>query len=88
MSDRSAEDIALSKAKIRIIGDSKVSFYANIMMGLKYVWEEGMGTAAIDGVTMFIDPKFFMSLDEMSRKTGIPRDRTHLASSHRQDPYG
>ncbi|ANT44314.1 HNH endonuclease [Pseudomonas phage vB_Pae575P-3] len=82
MTDRSAEDIALSKAKIRIIGDSKVSFYANIMMGLKYVWEEGMGTAAIDGITMFIDPKFFMSLDEMSRKTVILHEIEHVWRHH------
>jgi len=82
MTDRSAEDIALSKAKIRIIGDSKVSFYANIMMGLKYVWEDGMGTAAVDGVSMFIDPVFFMSLDEASRKAVILHEIEHIWRHH------
>lgn len=74
-------DSALSKAKIKIIGNPKVAFYSRIMMGLKYEWAD-IETTDVDGTLMRISPQFWAQLNVDTRQTVLLHEVEHIVRMH------
>jgi len=76
------EDKALQKAKFTMVVQRSV-FLATIAFNLKYKWEETIPTAGVDGITVFINPDFFLNqCNEAQRIFVIAHEAWHVALNH------
>ena len=73
---------ALDKAKVQIMTQAKVSFFASVMFSIPIEWDESVPTAGVDGRKMYISPKFFMSLTEGQRVFLLLHETFHIAFKH------
>jgi len=72
---------ALSKAKIGLMIHS-TTFFCTVAFGLRYQWSEDMPTACVDGVTIIINPTFFMAQDPDVRISIILHETLHCVLDH------
>lgn len=73
---------ALSKAKIQLMGRENSVFFATICFSLKYQWDLTIPTAAVDGITMWINPEFFLGLSPEERLFVLVHECMHVALLH------
>ena len=73
---------ALSKAKIQLMSKADSVFFATLAFALKYVWDSSIRTACVDGVTMRINPAFFLGLTPEERLFVIVHEAMHPALLH------
>lgn len=87
-----AADKALSKAKIALMTKPDSVFFCDLAFSFKYVWDETIPTAAVDGVSIFINPKFFMEELTPDERVGVILHETmhvvymHLDRRNDRDP--
>lgn len=74
--------VALSKAKIQIMGSKDSVFYAHLCFSLKHVFDNSVGTAATNGRTVKYNMKFFMDLTPEERLFLILHETLHCAYLH------
>lgn len=78
----SPEVIALDRTKIALMRIPDTIFYSSILFSLKQSWTHRIKTAATDGVNLFINPDFFLSLTELERIGLLIHEVLHVAYSH------
>ena len=73
---------ALSRCKIAMMHKSGTVFIANICFALRHQFSEEIPTAAVDGVSIFYNPEFFMSL-KIEEQIGLMLHETwHVVFGH------
>jgi len=80
--DMAAAERALSKAKIQLMATPDTAFYTTIVFSLKLRWDESIPTAATDGVYLWINPVFFLSLTPGLRMSVLVHEAQHVAHDH------
>ena len=73
---------ALEKAKISLMMSPSSVFYTTILFSLKQEWDETKPTAAVDGITMWINPIWFMTLTAAERIGLLVHEVLHVALNH------
>ena len=71
----------LDKAKIGTMIESSV-FLSTILFSLKHAWCEDISTANVDGITLRINPEWFLSLSERARVGLLCHEAYHVAFEH------
>ena len=74
--------LASDKAKIAIMQNDAVTFYTNVMLQLRHVFDEGVQTATVDGVNLRLNPDFFMSLAPHHRPFVFLHETEHVVFQH------
>ena len=80
--DMAAAEFALSKAKIQLMDTPDTAFYTTIVFSLKFSWDMTIPTAATDGVHLWINPVFWLSLTPGLRKSVLVHEAMHVAYDH------
>ena len=75
-------DKALQIAKINLLTMKKSSFISTIAYNLKYQWDETISTAAVDGVTVYVNPQFFLDANKEKRIFVVAHEAWHVALNH------
>ncbi len=70
-----------SRALIQMYSE-KVGFITNVICQLKVKWDMGLPTAATNGSELFINPEFFLGLDDAVRKSLLAHEGWHVAYDH------
>ena len=81
MSTISEAQKALDKAKVGLILQ-QAWFLSTIAFSLKYVWDDTQPTAWTDGLTVGINPQFFLDSSPKERIFVIAHESWHVALSH------
>lgn len=72
----------LDKAKTQAFVGSNHAFRAPLMCGMDFVWTTEIPTAATDGVTIYWNPHWFLSLPPETRKTVLIHELDHVGRLH------
>ena len=75
-------DKLLTSVKYAIMADPKTLFYTTILFSLKTKWDDTIPTAAVDGYTLFINPKYFTALPTPTRLFLLLHEILHVALNH------
>lgn len=73
---------AMVHAKVAFMKDPKAMFLYTVCFHLKFVWDERVGTAGVDGYTMYINPKFWMKISHEMRITLLAHETGHVVREH------
>lgn len=73
---------ALDKAKIALMTKADSVFFCDVAFSFKYVWDETIPTAAVDGVHIFLNPDFFMAQSHEERIGLILHETLHPVYMH------
>ena len=73
---------ALDRAKIALMSKPDSVFFCDLAFGFKYVWDETIPTAAVDGVSIFLNPEFFMKQTPDQRVGLILHETLHPVYMH------
>ena len=60
----------------------QATFLSSIMCSLKFHWSNSIGTAATDGVNLYWNKEFFLSLQPKTRETILLHEIWHVARLH------
>ena len=82
MATKTPEDKALERAKIELMMDPNNIFWVSILLSMRSVWRDDISTAGVDGRHLFINPKFFLSLNEKERVGVLMHEVSHIARNH------
>jgi predicted metal-dependent peptidase len=90
MSDKPEHIKAFEVAKIKLMMKPNTVFYTTILFSLRHVWLDDddplwggrKPTAAVDGITLYNNPGFFLSLDLEERIFLILHEIGHVAYDH------
>jgi predicted metal-dependent peptidase len=72
----------LDRVKARVFLGKNAAFLGPLMCGLTFVWDEETETAATDGVTLWWNPTWFLSLTPATRETVLLHELWHPARLH------
>lgn len=75
-------ELALERAKIHLMQRPNSIFYTTILFSLRQEWTEEIPTAAVDGISLFINPDFFIELPERQRMFLLCHEVLHVALDH------
>ena len=75
-------NLELSRAKIALMNTPNSVFYATVLFSLKFQWDEAVPTAATEGTTLKMNPKFFDILDKDGRVFVMCHEAMHVAYLH------
>lgn len=70
------------KAKYALIRDKKSVFMATILFSLRHIWDDTQPTLCTDGINLYINPDFFMSLSPNLRISALAHESWHVAFKH------
>lgn len=87
MLDESKFDISklnreLDRVKSKVFLGKNAAFLATLMCSMEFVWSDHVQTAATNGLTLWWNPEFFMSLDPKVRETVLVHELWHPAFLH------
>ena len=68
--------------KSMVFRASNAAFLGSLMCNLNFHWDEEVQTAATDGVSLWWNPKFFLSLKRETRKMVLMHELWHCARMH------
>jgi len=71
--------LAHDKAKYGLIKDNGSIFIATMLFSLKLHWTDEIPTLATDGINLFINPSFYMSLTPKARVSALAHEAWHVA---------
>lgn len=72
----------LDRAKSGVFLGKNAAFLGSLMCSLTFSWRSDIPTAATDGVSLFWNPEWFMSLTPETRKTVLVHELWHPARLH------
>ena len=72
---------ALDTAKIGLLAYDS-TFLTTVAFSFKYVWDDSMPTAAVDGINVYINPEFFLKATPGQRVFVIAHESWHVALNH------
>lgn len=73
---------ALDKAKLQLISIKRSVFTTTILFSLKLKWDATTPTASVDGVTLRINPEFFLDFSAPHRVFLLAHEAWHIAFEH------
>lgn len=74
---------SLAKAKIKIMADKDSCFLANVALRMRYEIDNSQSTAAVDGITVFLNEEFFLNrLNPETRATTLLHEIGHVVRQH------
>jgi len=73
---------ALDKAKLQLISIKKSVFTTTMLFSLKLKWDASVPTANVDGVTLRINPTFFLDFTAPQRVFLLAHETWHVAFEH------
>lgn len=73
---------AVQKAKMQLMFIKNSGFTVSVLMALKLKITNEVPTAAVDGITVFVNPKFFLSLADEERVFLLAHEAWHLVLDH------
>lgn len=74
--------VALDKAKIELLNKSNQTFITTIIFSLRMKWSEQVPTLGVDGISMFINPDYFMRLTPGLRVSALAHEAWHVCFQH------
>ena len=80
--DYTAHQKALDKAKIALMREKNTTFFCDVVFSFKYEWDTTIPTAATDGVSVFINPDFWMELEQEHRTGLLLHEAMHPIYQH------
>lgn len=72
----------LDRVKAAVFLGTNAAFFGSLMCTLEFVWDESTKTAATDGVHLFFNPDFFLSITPDQRKFVLVHELWHVARLH------
>lgn len=72
----------ISKAKIKLMQQKDSMFFATLCCNLVYKFIEEIPTAGTDGISLYINPDFFLNLSESQRVFLLAHETLHVAYLH------
>lgn len=75
-------DKAFEKTKINLFFENGSGFLGALLCKMEFRWSMDFDTAATNGLVLYWNPEFFMSLDEKSRVTVLAHELWHVAYLH------
>lgn len=75
-------NIALNKAKINLLNEGNTFFLSTVLFSLDLKWDTSCPTLATDGLSMDINPQFFLDFTPKLRMFGLLHEVWHVALSH------
>lgn len=73
---------AMNKAKIQLMARPDSAFFCTLVFSMKLHWDESIGTAATDGLNIYFNPEFFMSLNQDEQVFLLIHEAMHPALMH------
>ena len=73
---------AYDKAKIALMSKPDSAFFTTILFSLKLFWDWAGKTASTDGSGIWVNPNFFMSLNQDERVSLLIHEAMHVALLH------
>jgi predicted metal-dependent peptidase len=77
-----AEEKALTRAKMHLMGKASTIFYTTILFSLKQEITDKVPTAAVDGYTLFLNPVFWMEQTPEKQIGLLVHEVLHVALDH------
>jgi len=75
-------EIAFNKAKIQLMARPDSAFFTAVLFSLRTIFDDSLPTAATDGKKIWINPKFFLSLDRDEQVFVLIHEAMHVAYMH------
>lgn len=72
----------LDKAKIMLICRPDSVFICHVLFNLRFAWDYSVSTACTDGVSLIVNPKFFVDLTPEERIFLLAHEAWHVAFMH------
>jgi predicted metal-dependent peptidase len=72
----------LDKTKSGVFLGKNAAFLGSLMCSLNFIWDSSIETAATDGVNLFWNPTWFLSLERDTRNTVLMHELWHVARLH------
>jgi len=72
----------LDRCKSKVFLGTTAAFYGSIMCSLTFIWTEGMPTAATNGINLWWNPRWFLSLAPEVRGSILMHELDHVARLH------
>lgn len=72
----------LDKVKSSVFLGRNAAFLGSLMCSMNFIWTREISTAATDGVNVYWNPEYFLSLPEKSRNTDLMHELWHAALLH------
>lgn len=82
MSTLQPHDIALSKAKIHLMQKADSAFFTVICFSVKHVWNNSIKAVRVDGMTVELNPSFFMEMSKDQQVYTLLHASMHIAYMH------
>ena len=79
---KSEFDKLLERAKMQLMLLPDTLFYSTILFSLKTMWADDLPTAAVDGTTIWINPKWFKALEPKPRIGTLVHEVLHVGLNH------
>jgi predicted metal-dependent peptidase len=76
------KDKALNRAKIALMSRPDSVFLSTILFSLDFHWDSVIPTACTDGITLKVNPDWFVSLSENKRVGLLAHEAWHVAFQH------
>lgn len=73
---------ALNKVKMDLLTNKKAAFISSIFFSMKFKWDESVPTACVDGITLSVNPDFFLGLPPKVRLFVMVHEAWHIAFKH------
>lgn len=73
---------AFNKTKMAFITNPNAVFISSVFFSLNFKWDDSVPTAYVDGLTMGVNPDFFLSLPEKQRVFVLAHETWHIALKH------
>jgi len=73
---------AFDRAKVNLISRPNAVFFSTILFSLRHRWNSTIPTAGVDGINLFINPNWFMSLQENERVGLLVHEVMHVVYQH------
>lgn len=78
----SAHQRALDKCKIQLMTKPDMVFFTTVAFSLKHIWDETVPTAETDGICIWYNPDFFMSLTPDEQLFLLLHETLHVVFQH------
>lgn len=72
----------LDRAKSSIFMDRNAAFLAPLMCSMSFIWDENVDLAQTDGVSVWFNPRWFLSIPKDRRGTELLHEIWHPARAH------
>lgn len=75
-------DREMDRVKSKVFLNNNAAFYGPLMCSMDFIWSEGVETAETDGICLWWNPKWFLSLPFDTRITVLVHELKHVAELH------